>query len=134
MLNATEEALLAAPHGAAAAYGTVIRTTETPRDIEFRVFEKVTSALDLALVTDTHFTQRIQAVHDNRALWQTLACDLADDNNAFPADLRARLLSLAIWVTRESSRALDDEASLRAMIDVNRSIMQGLRPAVRDAA
>lgn len=134
MLNQTEEALLNVPNGAAAAYGTVIRTTETPRDIEYRVFEKVTSALDQAQGTEVHFTKRIQAVHDNRVLWQTLACDLADDNNAFPAELRARLVSLAIWVTRDSARAMDDDAVLRAMIDVNRSIMQGLRPAVRGAA
>jgi flagellar protein FlaF len=134
MLDTTEAALLAIPNGAAAAYGSVIRTTENPRDIEYRVFEKVTSALELALVPGAHFTQRIQAVHDNRALWQALACDLADDNNAFPQDLRARLVSLAIWVTRESSLVNDDDAPLRAMIDVNRCIMQGLRPVARDAA
>ena len=43
-------------------------------------------------------------------------------------DLRARLISLAIWVTGESDRAMSG-ASLQPMIDINHMIMRGLRPA-----
>ncbi len=84
-----------------------------------------------ASAPDTHFAKRIQAAHRNRELWQTLAYDLADDNNALPDDLRAKLISLAIWVTGETSRVIRDGASLQPLIDVNSSIMQGLQGAAK---
>lgn len=127
MQTMTQEHSLSIPNGAASAYGTVIRNTENPRDIELRVFEKVTAALEAAGAPDAHFSRRIQAAHDNRTLWQTLACDLASDDNALPDDLRARLLSLAIWVTGEADRVMHHGASMQDMIDINHSIMQGLR-------
>ena len=136
MQTATQEPRLAPAHGAASAYGTVIRNTETPRDIEYRVFEKVTSALEQAEMAPHAFAQRIQAAHDNRALWQALASDLTSDDNVLPADLRARLISLAIWVTGETDKAVHHGASLRNLIDINHTIMVGLRPrgaAVADA-
>ena len=121
-----------APLGrAGAAYKAIIRRTESPRDIEYRVFAQVTAALQEATAPDTHFTVRIQAAHRNRELWQTLACDLVDDDNALPDDLRAKLISLAIWVTGETSRVMQGGASLQALIDVNSSIMQGLQGAAK---
>ncbi len=133
MQNTMTELSFALSNGAANAYGAIIRQTESARDIEYRVFERVTAALEAALPAETHFTRRIVAVHDNRALWQTLACDLADDDNGLPPELRANLIGLAIWVTRESDRVIIQSASLRDLIDINHTIMQGLRPASRDA-
>lgn len=111
------------------AYANIIRRTESPRDIEYRVFAKITAELQDADRSDTHFAIRIAAVHRNRELWQTLAYDLADDGNMLPVELRAKLISLAIWVTKESARINKDGGSLEALINVNQSIMQGLRPS-----
>jgi flagellar biosynthesis activator protein FlaF len=119
---------------AAAAYKAIIRRTVGPRDIEHRVFAQITAALQEAASPDAHFTKRIQAAHRNRELWQTLACDLAGDDNALPDDLRAKLISLAIWVTGETSRVIRDGASLQPLIDVNSSIMQGLQSAAKKVA
>jgi flagellar protein FlaF len=133
MQNTRTDSHFGASNGAANAYGAIIRYTESARDIEYRVFERVTAALEAALPPDTHFTQKIRAVHDNRALWQTLACDLASDDNDLPLLLRANLISLAIWTTRESDRVIVQGASLSGLIDINHKIMQGLRPAPQDA-
>jgi flagellar biosynthesis activator protein FlaF len=133
MLNMQFQAQLRRPANAAAAYGTIIRETESSRDIEYRVFERVTAALEAACAPDAHFTQKIKAAHDNRLLWQTLAADLADDGNALPATLRAHLLGLAIWVGRETERVPGSGAALRNMADINHTIMQGLRPPGRQS-
>jgi flagellar protein FlaF len=133
MQNSTSEPVLARPHGASTAYGAIIRHTESAREIEYRVFEQVTSALEATLAPDTHFTQKIRATHDNRALWQILASDLAGDDNGLPDALRANLIGLAIWVTRETDRVITRGASPRDLIDINYKIMQGLRPAAREA-
>jgi flagellar protein FlaF len=134
MEQPSAETFFAPLNPAGAAYKAIIRRTDSPRDIEHRVFAQVTAALQEAAAPDVHFTKRIQAAHRNRELWQTLACDLADDDNALPDDLRARLISLAIWVTGETSRVIRDGASVQALIDVNSSIMLGLQGAAKQVA
>jgi flagellar protein FlaF len=131
MQNSTSEPVITPPNSASSAYGAIIRHTESPREIEYRVFEQVTSALEVAERPGAHFMQRIRATHDNRGLWQTLACDLAGEDNGFPAPLKANLISLAVWVTRETDRVMTEGGSLLDLIDINRTIMQGLRPAAR---
>jgi len=123
-----DDCLVTRPDGASSAYGTVIRRTESSREIEYRVFEQVTTALQEAATPEAHFADRIVAVHHNRELWQTLAFDLASPDNALPAALRAQMISLAIWVTRETDRVTRLGAPLESLITVNRSVMQGLRP------
>ena len=125
--------MLTRPNGASSAYGAVIRHTESAREIEYRVFEQVTSSLESAEKPETHFMQKIRATHDNRALWQTLACDLAGSDNGLPVGLRANLIGLALWVTKETDRVISQSASLRDLIEINHKIMQGLRPVPRDA-
>jgi flagellar protein FlaF len=127
MQQSAPEPFVGLPNPAAAAYKAIIRQTESPRDIEHRVFAQVTAALQEASVPGAHFTARIRATHRNRELWQTLACDLADEGNALPAELRAQLLGLAIWVTRETTRVQCDQSSLQDLIDVNISVMEGLQ-------
>ncbi|HUB46834.1 MAG TPA: flagellar biosynthesis regulator FlaF [Acetobacteraceae bacterium] len=119
---------LSSSNGAAAAYGSVIRQTEDPRDIEYRVFEQITSAMQAVASPGTNFATKIRAVHRNRELWQTLAADLAASENALPEELRAGLLNLAIWVTRETDRVMHNGVPLHDLIEINYSIMRGLRP------
>ncbi len=116
---------LASP-GAASAYGTIIRRTESPREIEYRVFAQATAALEAASQPQAGIADRVQALHGNRELWTALACDLVDDSNALPDTLRANLLSLAIWVNTETSRALRDGVPLHSLVETNQAMMQGL--------
>jgi flagellar protein FlaF len=130
MLDAlTDDCFVVQPNGANSAYGTVIRRTESARDIEYRVFEQITAAMQEAAHEQAQFTARIQAAHRNRELWQTLAYDLASEGNALPAELRARLISLAIWVSKETEQITRGVGSLEPLIAVNRNIMQGLCPS-----
>ena len=124
----------AGPAGAGSIYGKVIRDTERPREIELRIFEQITTAMEAANQLGTHFTVRIAAIHRNRELWQTLTSDLIDDDNKLPKPLRARLISLAIWVTNETQRAMQNAASLGDLIEVNRSIIRGLATASAGAS
>jgi len=71
-----------------------------------------------------------RAAAANADLWSTLAADLADDGNDLPDDLKARLLSLAIFSIRQSHRAIAGNAEPAALIDINLAIMKGLRGEV----
>ncbi|MGA3003426.1 MAG: flagellar biosynthesis regulator FlaF [Acetobacteraceae bacterium] len=127
---------LAGPLGAgpAGVYGKVIRDTERPREFELRIFEQITAALEAANQSGTHFTVRIAAMHRNRELWLTLTADLMNEDNKLPKSLRASLISLGIWVTNETLRAMQNTTSLAALIEVNRSIIRGLATASAGAS
>jgi flagellar protein FlaF len=120
--------------GAGSVYGKIMRDTESSREIEHRVFEQITTALEDAEHPDAHFTSRIAAMHRNRELWLTLTCDLANDDNELPASLRARLISLGIWVMKETQRLMRTPASLANLIEVNRSIIRGFLAASKGAS
>jgi flagellar biosynthesis activator protein FlaF len=109
------------------AYRRVAQQAETPREAEYRLFGQVTRALiDASQLDPTEISQRIDALHWNRELWTALASDCATEANQLPPELRARIISLSLWVSRHSSAVMRGEESFEPLIDVNRSVMQGL--------
>ncbi|PHK93677.1 flaF protein [Pseudoroseomonas rhizosphaerae] len=117
------------PQGAATAYGAVIRGTENPRDIEYRVLARATSLLEEANRPGAGPAALPGAIHENRMVWTTFAVDLASQDNGWDDGMKARLLSLTHWVLAESDRVLRDRRSPQALCDVNRAVMAGLNPA-----
>mgnify|MGYP000278861370 CR=1 FL=1 len=107
-------------------YQTALQTTETPRDTEYRLFALVTRDLMAAGASEKMDPAFHKAVDWNRRLWLTLQSDLTEDSNKLPDSLKARLISLAIWVDRHSSKILRGEADIGPLILVNRNIMEGL--------
>ena len=116
------------PTGALSAYGAVIRTTEDPRAIEYRLLARACAMLEAAQSSSAAPAALPAAIHDNRLVWTAFAADLADDGNECDEMLRARLLSLARWVFAESDRVLRQRKSPQALADVNRAVMLGLQP------
>ena len=45
-----------------------------------------------------------------------------------PDELKASLISLAIWVSKETNRVMDHLADLDGLISINRQVMAGLAP------
>ncbi len=108
------------------AYQTTQRTVEDPRDTEYRLFGQVTRALIEAKEKELSGVELLKALDWNRSLWRTLASDCSSDGNGLPDSLRAQIVSLSIFVSRHSSVVMRKQASIDALIDINRAIMQGL--------
>jgi flagellar protein FlaF len=108
------------------AYQQAQRATSSPRETEYRVFAHITRALIDTKDYPSHDRRVVDAVSDNRKLWNALLDDLSHDGNAFPDELRAQLISIALWVGRHTSQVLRGEADVEPLIDVNRNIMEGL--------
>ncbi len=106
-------------------YLQVQNATESPRKTEYRLFALVTKSLIEAAKSD-NIQARTKALHWNRRLWLTLQTDCALEDNQLPEALRAGIISLAIWVDRHSRMVMKGEAQIESLIDVNRSIMEGL--------
>jgi flagellar biosynthesis activator protein FlaF len=111
------------------AYQRAQRAAENPRNAEYRLFGQVTGALIDAQSAGATGTTLIGAIDWNRRLWSTLAVDCMDDSNQLPRQLRAQIVSLSLWVTKYSSQVMQQGASLEPLIDVNRTVMQGLQAA-----
>ena len=106
------------------AYLQAQSATETPRQTEYRLFAQVTRALISA--KDGDFTDMVKAINWNRRMWLVLQADCANDENALPDHLRAGIISLAIWVDKHSRKVMSREGQVEPLIDVNRSVMEGL--------
>jgi flagellar protein FlaF len=59
-------------------------------------------------------------------MWLALQADCASEGNQLPDDVRAGIISLAIWVDKHSRKVLRHEGEVLPLVDVNRSIMDGL--------
>lgn len=114
---------------AVTAYQKAQRAADDPRSTEYRLFGQVTGALMEAQNVGARGAPLIDAVDWNRRMWSTLAIDCMDNANRLPKELRAQIVSLSLWVTKYSSEVMHQGASLNPLIDVNRTIMQGLRSA-----
>lgn len=110
-----------------AAYANTQNTTGSHRDTEYRLLGAVTGALVRARDTETTLQDKIKAVLWNDKVWNAFMCDLGSPDNTLPKALKGALMSLAIWVTKETQRILDNEADLDGLININRQIMEGLR-------
>jgi len=112
-----------------AAYQQTIAECEDPRRIEYRVFLRITLDLEAHRDADWRSAGLKDALWRNLELWNTLRADLLDDGNALPESLRAGLVSLSFSVERQTRHVLRGEAGVGLLIDINRSIMQGLQGA-----
>jgi flagellar protein FlaF len=111
------------------AYQTTAQKTESPRQTEYRAFTVATRALiDASALPATEVGRRGEALARNRRLWGLLAADCAADGNVLPQALRAQIISLSIFVDRHSSAVMREGAAMDVLIDINRTIMQGLAP------
>lgn len=111
------------------AYQKTQRAAETPREIEYRLFGQVTGALIEAHKNKATGGSLIEAIDWNRRLWRALAADCGSDANQLSREVRAKIVSLSLFINRYSKEVMREGASIEPLIEINRSIMEGLRGA-----
>ena len=109
------------------AYQQAASRAEAPKDAEYRLFGQVTRALIVASEAPvTDFAVRIDAIDWNRRLWSTLAQDCSGPDNKLPAQIRAGIISLSLFVGRHSSEVMRGEDNFDTLIEINKMMMQAL--------
>lgn len=108
-------------------YSQASRQIKSARSIEYDVFARITARLRRAAETESDFSELVAALHENRELWTLLAVDLVDPGNGLPTQLKAQLFSLADFTFQHTAKVLFRQADPRVLIDINTSIMIGLR-------
>lgn len=108
------------------AYKKAQTTTDSPSQIEYRLFVQVTNAL--MDVKDLKSTDKrtIDALDWNRRMWSVFSSDCGTKGNGLPDELRASIISLAIWASKHTSLVMRGKAEVEPLINVNKMIMDGL--------
>lgn len=101
----------------------------TERDTEYDAFSRITFALKSAAQSDDP-SQIIKAVHANNELWTILATDLMQPGNGLGDEIKSGLLSLASFSIKHGHAVLNGATSIGVLVDINISIMKGLRGEV----
>ena len=109
-----------------AAYQSVRRLSEAPRDTEHRLMGQITG--EMITARDTHKQGRdlAETLFRNREMWNIFSADCTSPGNGLPDQLRASIISLALWVDRFSSEVIAGRESIEDLIEVNRTVMEGL--------
>ena len=109
-------------------YMSVSRETLNPRAVEYQVFSRITNRLEQTKTDNDPLRKNlIEALYENGQLWSYIAADVSSDENGLPKDLRGRLFYLSEFMRVQTSRILNKESDVQAIIDINRAIMEGLR-------
>jgi len=108
------------------AYQRAATQAEQPRDLEYRAFGQATAALVRIKDEKPGPALVAEALEFNRKLWNVLMADCSAPENQLPLALRGQIISLALWVSRYSSEVLREGADVEPLIDINRTMMEGL--------
>lgn len=118
------------------AYTRTLKNTEEPRQIERRLIARATATLEAyrdgydqadktgrALMLTPEMKS---ALWQNQQIWLALKSDLALPDNSLEPQLRAGLLSLAIWVGRQTQAVLGGGGRIAPLIEINQNVLAGL--------
>ena len=118
------------------AYKKALNKSGSSRNAEYRLLAQVTAALIEAKEADGDMRKNpakmkmlAHALNWNNEVWSTFMDDCRSEDNKLPEKLRGGILSLGIWVNKETQAALNGDVGLDALISVNRDIMKGLDDA-----
>jgi flagellar biosynthesis activator protein FlaF len=110
-------------------YGEMMAdATAIIRDNERLAFERSIELLKTARGKGRGSRESVEALVFANRLWSVLLSDLADADNAYPDTLKASLISIGIWILRQTEEIrqgrVDDFTSL---IEVSETISRGLK-------
>ena len=98
------------------------------RDRERQVLERSIELLEIAKQRDTYGKDGIEAIFYTRRVWTRFIDDLKQPENELPVELKANLISIAIWILKECERIRKRTSqNYQGIIDVTTIIKDGLK-------
>lgn len=103
-------------------------TSERIRSDEIRAIEHSIDLMKRARDSDMAAREVVEAVFFLNRLWCVLLEDLASRDNALPEKLRAKLISIGIWMLRSAEDIRQNKlASFESPISISQIIAVGLK-------
>ena|SRR5579871_2567758 len=112
-----------------AAYQQQQKRGLTPREVEAMAFTKAALMLEDAKKHIGNITEYSKALRFNHLLWTIIQADLTDPENQLPPEIKANVMSLSIFVDKQTTKALRSTtvSELDVLININRNLAAGLR-------
>jgi len=110
------------------AYAQTQKSSMPPREVEAMAFTKAALMLEEAKKTLDDYDSYASALKFNQLLWTIIQADVVDKENKLPPQIKANILSLSIFVDRQTIKALADtkERHLDVLININKNLAEGL--------
>ena len=120
-----------------AAYEQQQKRNLSPREVEAMAFTKAAVMLEDAKAKTKDIEGFSQALRFNHLLWTIMQADITEPENQLPPEIKANVMSLSIFVDKQTNKALrsSDGNDLEVLININRNLAAGLRtnPAGEEA-
>lgn len=98
------------------------------KDRERQVLDRSIDMLKQARLTGANSLDAVDALHFTTRVWTTFLDDLGNPENALPKELRANLISIGLWVLRETEDIRQGRtANFDGVIEVSQIIRDGLQ-------
>ena len=98
------------------------------REMDAAAFSQAAYVLDKAKqnLTDKELCER--ALKYNQLLWTIIQADVGENDNTLPEEVKANLMSLSLFVDRQTTKGLSDanEELFDSLISINLNISEGL--------
>ncbi|MAI10985.1 MAG: flagellar protein FlaF [Rhodospirillaceae bacterium TMED167] len=110
------------------AYAQTQKSSMHPREVEAMAFTKAALMLEEAKTTLDDYDAYASALKFNQLLWTIIQADVVDKENKLPPQIKANILSLSIFVDRQTIKALADtkEQHLSVLVNINKNLAEGL--------
>lgn len=118
------------------AYQRTQQATLTGRELEAMAFTRAALKLEDAKQLTDKPIEFGKALRFNHLLWTIIQADIVEPENLLPPELKANIMSLSIFVDKQTAKALHTRngADLDALININRNLAAGLRTKVGEAS
>jgi flagellar protein FlaF len=110
------------------AYAQTQKSSMPPREVEAMAFTKAALMLEEAKGKVDDYDSYAAALKFNQLLWTIIQADVVDNENQLPAQLKANILSLSIFVDRQTIKSLANTKAenLDTLININKNLAEGL--------
>lgn len=98
------------------------------KDRERQVLDRSIALLESARKSGGHGQVVIEAIYYTRRVWVRFIEDLNNPENQLDQELRANLISIAIWILREAEQIRKRESdNFQGIIDITTIIRDGIK-------
>ena len=118
------------------AYAQQQKRNLTPREVEAMAFTKAALMLEDAKKSINNIEEYSKALRFNHLLWTIIQADLTEPDNNLPNEIKANVMSLSIFVDKQTTKALrsSNAGDLDVLININRNLAAGLRTTPQTGA
>lgn len=97
------------------------------RRVEYLALDRAVDLLMRAADVEHPSPEGVEALYYTRKLWTAFVTELAAPENALPAEVRANLISIGIWIMKEADAIrLDKSDNYAGIADICAIVRDGL--------